>query len=73
MKYFKQYKEADAVAMEITKEEAQHTLEGWWTDESLEDIFTNDRMFRLYTAFCIVWTQTEDGRVPMAGYYGTVG
>lgn len=73
MKYFKKYKEANAMTTEITKEEARHTLEGWWTDESLEDIFINERQFRLYTPFCTIWTQDEDGSAPMPGFYGIVG
>ena len=72
MKYFKQYKGEDEVK-EITKEEARRTLEGWWKDEALEDIFNNDKCFRLFTAFCEVWTMTERGTVPMAGFYGVTG
>ena len=72
MKYFKRYKDSDQIT-EITKEEARHTLDGWWTEESLNDIFDHEKMFCLYTAYADVWTQDENGAVPMAGFYGTVG
>lgn len=72
MKYFKQYRGEDEVK-EIAKEEAKHYLEGWWKDDALEDIFANNKAFRLWTPYCEIWTETEDGRVPMAGYYGIVG
>ena len=72
-KYFKQYKEAGAKPEEVTKEEARRTLERWWQDEALNDIFENDRGFRLYTPFSEVWTMDDDGTVPEAGYYGIVG
>lgn len=73
MKYFKRFKEAGAEPIEVTKEDAKHTLEGWWKQESLDDIFENDKGFCLYTAYAEVWTQTDDGKVPMAGFYGVVG
>lgn len=73
MKYYKQYKEAGAEPEEVTKEEAKRTLEGWWRQEALDDIFEQDKGFRLYTAYAEVWTKTEDGMIPMAGFYGTVG
>lgn len=73
MKYFKQYKEAGAEPVEVTKDEAKHTLEGWWKQEALDEIFEKDEGFRLWTAFAEVWTQTDDGRVPMAGFIGTIG
>ena len=73
MRYFKQYKDKDAEAVEITREEAKRTLEGWWQEDCLTDIFENNREFRLYTAYSTVWTQTDDGLVPIAGFYGIVG
>ena len=72
MRYFKQYK-ANGAVKEITKEEARKSLFGYWKEESLEDIFSNNRAFRLFTPYADYWTQTEDGAVPMAGFYGTVG
>lgn len=73
MKYYKQYKEADAEAVEVTKAEAKRTLEGWWAQEALDEIFEQERGFRLYTPYADVWTKTDEGLVPMAGFYGTVG
>ena len=70
MKYFKQYKEIGATPKEITKEEAIRTLEGYWNDDALDDIFNNDKMFRLYTPYADVWAMTNDGKIPVAGFYG---
>lgn len=70
MKYFKQYKEINAIPFEITKEEARKTLEGYWIEDAVNDIFENDRQFRLFTSFSTVWTMDENGKVPMAGFYG---
>lgn len=70
MKYFKQYKEINAIPFEITKEEARKTLEGYWIEDAINDMFENDRQFRLFTPFSIVWTMDENGNIPMAGFYG---
>ncbi len=70
MTYFKLYKDKDAKAVEITKEEARKTLDNYWNKESLDDIFDNEKSFRLYTPFAYVWTKTADGAVPMAGFIG---
>lgn len=70
MKYFKVYKEAGAKAVEITKEDASRTLGRWWKQTFLDDMFERDLMFRLYTPFAEVWTQTDDGMIPEAGFYG---
>ena len=72
MRYFKRYKEPDAKAVEVTKEEAKRTLEGWWKQEALDDIFDAGKPFRLFTPYSEVWTKTDDGLVPMAGFYGVV-
>lgn len=70
MRYYKQYKEINATPFEITKEEARKTLEGHWIEDAVKDIFENDRQFRLFTPFSTVWTMDENGKVPMAGFYG---
>lgn len=72
MKYYKVYREAGAKAVEISKDEAKRILTGWWKDDFLARIFDEEVPFRLYTPYSEVWTKTEDGRVPMAGFYGTV-
>ena len=73
MKYYKQYKEDGAEAIEITKGEARHSLDGWWKEEALDDIIKNEKEFRLYTPYVDVWTKTDDGLVPMADFYGIAG
>ena len=73
MRYFKQYKEKGAEPQEITKEEARRLLDGWWNEESLDEMFSKGKAFRLFTPYCEVWTQNERGMVPMAGFYGIVG
>lgn len=70
MKYFKQYKEINATPFEITKEEARETLESYWIEDAINDMFENDRQFRLFTPFSTVWTKDENGKVPMSGFYG---
>ena len=69
MKYFKQFIGKDEVK-EITKQQARDTLTGWWKEECLEDVFTNNKSFRLYNPFSIVWTETDAGLIPIAGFYG---
>ena len=70
MKYIKTYKSANSKPCEITKDEARKTLEGYWKAEALNDIFDNGKMFRLYTPFSVVETQSDDSLVPEAGFYG---
>lgn len=70
MKYFKQYKEINAIPFEITKEEARKTLDGYWIEDAINDMFENNRQFRLFTPFSTVWTMDENGKIPMAGFYG---
>ena len=70
MKYYKKYKEEGARPFEITKAEARKTLTGHWKEECLEDIFKNKKGFCLDTPFAVVWTKTDDGLVPIAGFVG---
>lgn len=72
-KYFKQYKGTQFAPQEVTKEKARETLEGYYKKEALDDIFDNDREFRLETSYSIIWTKNDEGQVPMAGFYGVVG
>ena len=71
MKYFKRYKDEEE-ATEITKDEARKSLEGWYDPAMLDIIFNEEKGFRLFTAYAYIWTQTEDGLVPMAGFYGFI-
>lgn len=70
MKYFKMHKEADAKAVEITKEDAMELLAGYWYQEFLDDMFEKELVFRLYTPYSFIWSRTDDGRVAMPGFYG---
>lgn len=72
MKYMKQYKEIGAKPFEIPKEEARLGLCGYWVEEALDDIFDNERAFRLFTPVAEYWTVDEEGLVPMAGFYGII-
>lgn len=73
MKYYKQYRKPGAATEELTWEEARLLLEGHWVAESLDDIFENNRQFRLYTPYADVWTVNDNGMMPMPGFYGVVG
>lgn len=74
MKYFHKYKvhgkQSSIPSREITKEEAREWLDGHFNPEQLDEIFSKEKAFRLYTPYAFVWTQTDDGLVPMAGFYG---
>ena len=72
MKYYKMYKGTQFAPQEVTKENARKTLEGYYKKEALDDIFNNDREFRLATSYSVVWTKNEKGQVPMAGFYGII-
>lgn len=72
MKYFKRYKECDAKPFEVTKEEAKRTLEGYWEQEALDDIFEKEKPFRLWTPYAEVWTRDKNGLAPMAGFIGVI-
>ena len=70
MRYYKLCKSVSSKPCEVTKEEARETLDGYWKSEMLDDIFDNEKSFRLFSAFSIVWTQAENGLIPMPGFYG---
>ena len=70
MKYFKQYKDTEKEPFEISKEEAINTLKSWWDEDALNDIFTNEKAFRLFTPVSEIWTMTDEGLVPIPGLYG---
>lgn len=69
MKYYKLFKE-DGATEEVTKEEALRTLDGWFKKDFLDDVFNNEKVFRLYTPTSEVWVKTDEGEVPIAGLYG---
>ena len=45
MKYFKTWKEADAVRKEVTKDEARKSIEGSYKPEALEDILNTPNIY----------------------------
>ena len=72
MKYFTAI-HGETHTSEISKEEAQHYLEGAYIKEAVDDIMNNDKSFRLRTPYRDIWTVTDEGLIPMAGFYGIVG
>lgn len=58
---------------EISKERARELLEGCYIADAVADVFDNDKAFRLRTPYRDIWTKTDDGLVPMPGFYGVVG
>lgn len=55
---------------EITKEQAKHYLEGAYKAQAVADIMDNEKQFRLRTPFRDIWTKSENGMIPMPGFYG---
>ena len=74
MKYFKRDKKIYSKKIEITREEAYSILSANWDDsmDLLNNIFTHETAFRLRTPCSIIWTQDEDGKIPMPGFYGII-
>lgn len=72
MKYFSQVKGEEKIE-ELTKERARFLLEGCYIKEAVDDVMDNNKGFRLQTMTRVIWTQTDDGLVPIAGFYGIVG
>ena len=74
MKYFKRDKKICSKKNEITREEAYLILSTNWDDsmDLLNNIFTHETAFRLRTPCSIIWTQDEDGKIPMPGFYGII-
>ena len=72
MKYYSRFKGEKEVE-ELTKERTQFLLERYYTKEFVDDVIDNERGFRLQTIMREIWTETDDGLVPIAGFYGIVG
>lgn len=45
MRYFKTWKEADAVRKEVTKDEARKSIEGSYKAEAVEDILNTPNIY----------------------------
>lgn len=63
----------DDEVKELTADEARRLLEGFYKQKFVRDLFKNGTAFRLFTRYREIWTVDEQGRVPVAGFYGTVG
>lgn len=58
---------------ELTKERVRFLLGNVYIPECVADIMDNDKQFRLRTPVRTIWTQTDDGLVPIPGFLGIVG
>ena len=70
MRYFRRDIGNGSKAIEITKAEARGSLTGYWQEKVLDEIFCYEYSFRLNTPHSVIWTKDEEGKVPMAGFYG---
>ena len=69
MKYFSTIK-GEMKVEELTKERAKFLLEGCYKKSAVNDIFNNERSFCLQTMTRTIWTQTDNGLVPIPGFFG---
>lgn len=58
---------------ELTKERTRFLLKGCYKEEAVDDLIDNEKGFYLRTMTRDIWTETEDGLVPLPGFYGVVG
>lgn len=58
---------------ELTAERARFCLKGMYNEAFVDELIDKGQGFRLRTAYRDIWTETDDGLVPIAGWYGTVG
>lgn len=58
---------------ELTKEQVFCKLDGHYKRKFVKDLIDNEKSFRLFTPYREIWTKTDEGLVPMPGFYGTVG
>ena len=72
MKYFSVIHETGKVE-ELTAEEARFCLKGQYKGAFVDEIIDTEQGFRLRTRYRDIWTKTDEGLVPIAGFYGTVG
>lgn len=69
MKYFARIHGEDEIK-EISKDRAKFLLEGAYYKYFVKDILKNGKSFRLQTPWREIWTESDDGKVPMPGFYG---
>ncbi len=58
MKYFVIDK-SNGKTEEIPKEKAMEILEGWWNQPLIQDIFTHNKLFKLYTPFSVIYSENK--------------
>ena len=68
MKYMKCY-HGTTKYFDITKDEARSSLEGTYKPEFLDDIFENEKSFRLETPYSTIETR-RDGATLKSGFLG---
>lgn len=69
MKYYTRMLTEETTS-EITKEQARFYLEGAYIKEHVSYVIDEEKSFRLKTPYRVIWTKTDNGLVPMAGFYG---
>ena len=72
MKYYK-LNNNEVEPMQITKEEARYFLGGYYKKSFVDEVIEGEQVFRLKTPYAEIWTKTDDGLVPMPGFYGVCG
>ena len=55
---------------ELTTERTRFLLKGCYKEGAVDDIIDNGKRFRLKTMTREIWTEAEDGLVPIPGFYG---
>ena len=72
MKYYLKLKESGKTK-EITELEARYHLAKQFNEDYVAALFELRKAFRLEWEFGEIWTKTEEGHVPTAGFYGVCG
>lgn len=72
MKYYKQ-NNSEGEPREISKADARYFLSGYYKKSFVDEVFEGEQSFRLKTPYSEIWTKTDEGLVPMAGFYGVCG
>ena len=68
MKYFAST--VDGVTEEVSADKARFILEGRYRKDCVDDLFDNEKSFRLQGLLRTVWTETEDHLSPIPGFFG---
>ena len=62
----------DNEVKELTAEEAMDYLMSTYKKNEVKRLFKESISFRLITPYREIWTKDDQGRVPMAGFYGII-